>query len=565
MKQKLGYLALLAAAGVLSISAQVKTGTPEKKEPDSRRVELPPSPAPQSPAQQNPAMPKIDLPEYVITGVASFSLSDVNKEEVEARSLAVDVGQYRTSAGPRERNTVEFESRQKEFLSSNSLVQKGQVRASLGNYFTPRVNFWFGQLEKEYDYRVEAGYRRTKGFAANTDQSGGNVGLRGGVAFLSGALQGGRLVGDAGWGTESYRFYGSTTPTAERKRTNSQFGLSVLGSPQGDFQWKANLGYRFDTIGDNAVETNQSRVVFGALSEYPVLGTPIQARVSYQSATLSGANSGTTSLFHGSLSTSRIWWGSFFAQISAQFSSAVGMVNQSLIRLYPELTFGLQINSYHRATVSYGGGVSYLDLASAIQTAPYLGSNAQIRNADRQHRGSIVVESDWNSILRTTTSVSYERVNDLALLVDPAGIGFFQLFYGGVTELWNFRTESFAKLTPNDYVTATLSINASKNNVTQLSVPYLPDFELIGSYTHRFPVGIAVVPNLRYLDTREVGFLTSRQLPGHLLLGLQAEYEPISTVRLIIEIENMLDKRYELWKGYQGAPFLVSGGLSFRW
>jgi hypothetical protein len=565
MKQKLGYIAILAVAATLSISAQVRTGTPEKKEPDSRRVELPVSPGPQTPAQQNPLLPKIDLPEYVITGVASFSLSDVNKEEVEGRSLAVDVVQYRSSAGPRERNTVEFESHQKESLSSNSLVQKGQVRASVGNYFTPRVNFWFGQLEKDYDYRVEAGYRRTKGFAANTDQSGGNIGLRGGIAFTSGALQGGRLVGDAGWGTESYRFYGSTNPTAERKHSNSQFGLSVLGSPQGDFQWKANLGYRFDTIGDNAVETNQSRVVFGATSEYPVLGTPIQARVSYQSATLSGANNGMTSLFNGSLGTSRIWWNGFFAQVSGQFYSAVAMGNQSLIRLYPELTLGFQINANHRGTVSYGGSVSYLDLAGALQNAPYLGTNTQIRNADRQHRGSIVVESDWSTMVRTTTSVSYERVYDLALLEDPAGIGFTQLQYGGATDLWNFKTESFAMLTPNDYVTATLSINATKNSMTQLSVPYLPDFELVGSYTHRFPVGIALVPNFRYNHTREVGFLASQQLPGYLLLGLQAEYEPISTLRLIVEIDNMLDKRYEVWKGYQGAPFLVSGGLSFRW
>ncbi|MGH2566721.1 MAG: hypothetical protein ACRDGA_00155, partial [Bacteroidota bacterium] len=246
------HIVLLAATVVVVLPAQEKTGTPEKKEPEARRVELPAA----QQAQSNPQLPKIELPEFIITGIASINVPDVHKIELESSAQPADLSAYKANVGARGRETLELENRQKEFLSAGKApVLNGQAVASLGTYFTPRLHLWLGRMNREYDYRVEAGYHRTKGYAANTDRSGGTIGVNGGVMFRAGALQGGRLGGSAAWGTEKYRFFGSLTPTARRTRSNALFDASVLSSPEAAFTWQANLGYRYDNIDDSAIKT----------------------------------------------------------------------------------------------------------------------------------------------------------------------------------------------------------------------------------------------------------------------------------------------------------------------
>lgn len=563
MNRRLRNILLITLSSAVVLSAQEKTGTPEKKEPEGRRVELPTSlPNP----QQNPSLPKIELPEFVITGIASLNVPDVQKEEVVGVSRLADLSAYKKNFGIRERETVELEDRQKEFLStSKSPVLNGQVVASLGNYFTPSVNFWLGKVSPEYDYRFEAGYHRTKGYAPNTDRSGGNLGVKGGLTFTSGGLQGGRLGGDAAWGTENYRFFGSITPTARRTHSNVLVGASVESSPSRAFTWNANLGYRFDTIDDSGVETRQHRVNLGTMGEYSFSNWALQGTLKYHNASLSGANSGTVSMLNFGLGTSRYWWNKFFLQGAAHLYVAKGMVNQNLTRIYPDVSVGYSLGDEHLVSISYAGSVEFLELASAFEAHPYLAANSLLRHTDRSRQVLGAVESDWSPSLRTKFSVSYEYINDYPLYADPFNTGIWQLSYAGKTRLWNIRAEGFAKLTPNDYVSAKVSVNSSKNNITQLSVPYLPEFEIVGSYTHAFPFGLNVSPRASYQHQRETDLTRSQKLPGVFQLGLHADYEPLTALRVFLDLHNITNKRYELWRGYQAPPFLVKGGVSFRW
>lgn len=557
MRPGFRYMALILLAAIGIARSQEKTGT-EKKEPDARRVELP--------TEQNPTLPKIELPEFVITGIAQLNVPDVQKNGVEEVSPPANLSFYSTTVGTRERETVELENRQKEFLMmQQSPVLNGLLRASLGNYFTPRVNVWLGTLTPEYDYQGEAGYHRTKGYAANTDRSGGSAGVKGGITFMAGALQGGRLGGDAAWATENYRFFGSATPTARRTHTTARFGASISSSSTSPLYWNAILGYRYDTVDDNGVGTQQHRASAQGVLDVPLGPVALRGSFSYRNASLSGTLTESISLFDVGLGTSRYWLQKFFVQGAARLFVAKGMLNQSLARVYPDVSLGYLLENTHLISLTYSGALEFFDLSTALSRYPYLAAGSVYRHSDQARRAIAAVESDWSPSFRTKLAAAYEDVYDYPLYSDPLTAGIGWLAYGGKTRILSFRAEGFAKFTPNDYVGTKLVLRSTKNSVTQLAVPYLPAIEFVGTYTHAFPFGLNTSVLATYQGQRETDFVTSRKLAGYFLIDLGADYELFSSLKLFLNLHNITNKRYELWKGYQAPPLLISAGASYRW
>jgi outer membrane receptor protein involved in Fe transport len=175
------------------------------------------------------------------------------------------------------------------------------------------------------------------------------------------------------------------------------------------------------------------------------------------------------------------------------------------------------------------------------------------------------VESDWSPAFRTKLAAAVEEVHDAPLYSDPFMTGIGRLTYGGKTRILSFRAEGFAKFTPNDYVGMTLVVRSSENTATKLQVPYLPTVEAVGTYTHAFPFGAVAAVQVLYQGQRETDLVVSQKLAGFFLVDLGAEYDLFSSFKLFLKLQNITNKRYELWKGYQAPPFLFSAGASFRW
>lgn len=557
MQAGLYHMALLLFATVGIAFSQEKVGT-EKKEPEARQVELS--------TEQNPTLPKIELPEFVITGIAQLSVPDVQKNGIEERSFLADLSSYSTAVGARERETVELENRQREILAMQQFpVLNGRLRASLGNYFTPQIDLWLGRLTPEYDYQGGAGYHRTKGYAANTDQSGGSAHVKGGLTFMAGALQGGRLGADAGWATENYRFFGSTIPTARRTHTNARFGVSIASPSSGNVYWDATIGYRYDTVDDDGIGTQQHRTSVEGFIDAPFGAFALRGSLGYRSALLSGTLSESISLFDVGLGTSRYWLKKFFVQGAARLVVARGMLNQHLTRVYPDVSVGYSFEGKHLFSLTYSGAVEFLDLPAAFAKYPYLAAGSVYRHSDRARQTVVALESDWSPSLRTRLDAAYEDVYDYPLYGDTLNTGIGQLIYGGKTRLLSFRAEGFAKFTPNDYVGTKVVIRSTRNSLTERAVPYLPTVEVVGTYTHAFPFGLHTSLQATYHGQRETDLATSRKLGGYLLIGLGADYEPFSSLRVFLNLHNITNKRYEWWRGYPASPFLISAGASYRW
>lgn len=571
MRKKI--LLLLSVLFVVSVVVAQEKPTPEKFQPAQKRLEAAaPAMDVQRPSvigknQNSQALPKIDLQEFVITGIASIDLPSVEKESADERTENIELGLDRT-VGARDRGTVEFLVEEKQgFTNPANQVFSARILASMGNYFTPKLGVWVSQSNAEYQYLGEAYYHLTKGYAPYTNSSGGSIRAKGSMVLYSSSswLNNATLSGNGGYGTEIYRFYGSPTPSLTRTRSSLSGGASIAGSPSSPLDYSLVAGFKNLAITDSSNNTTQNKFDIKLQSRFPFGRTAIVGNVHFSTVSLSQTQSNTLSYLEISAGNSSIWWDRFFLQASANLYVTRGMRNQKLTRLYPHVSIGYQLFKQTTLLASYKGGVNFSTLDSHIEQNPYLSANAVLLHPDIPVDITGALETNWSEHVRTRFSYHYREIEGYNLLTDVASPGIWNFFYGGKTTIATFQTDLFAQVYPNSYFTVGLAVNSTKNSVTQDRVPYVSDFELSAAYSYTFPFGLRIEPRANFVDRRNADLINSAKLPDYLLLNVRGEYAVIERLSIVLDFHNILDRTYELWRGYQASPFMIALGLTYKW
>lgn len=570
--RKKTFLTMLPLFVIAVVVAQEKP-TPEKPQPEPKRTEVsaPTSDVKQPSAigknQNAQALPKIDLPEFVITGIASIDLPSVEKEAAEERAENTELD-FSSVIGARDRNTVEFLVEEKQGLGNlTNPMFSGRILASMGNYFTPKLGLWVSRLNPEYQYIGDVQYHLTRGYAPYTNSSGGNIGAKGSMLLhtQSPLLDNARLGGNGGYGMETYRFYGSPTPSLTRTTSSIVVGANLSGSASSPVDYDLALGFKNFVVTDSSANATQNRFDMGIESRFPVGSTAVIGRVQFSTVSLSQTQSSSLSYFEMSVGNSPVWWDKFFLQASANLYVTQGMQSQQLTRVYPHVSIGYRLLKETTLFASYRGGVNFTTLDAQIEQSPYLSANANLLHPDIPVDVTGAVETNWTEYLRTRFSYRHQEIDGYNLLTDVASPGIWNFFYGGRTTVATFQTDMFAQMYPNSYFTVTLAVNSTKNSVTQDRVPYKADLELSASYSYSFPFGLRIEPRVNFVDRRNVDVFNSAKLPDYFLLSVRGEYAVAAPLSIALDLHNVLDRKYELWRGYQAPPFTIAFGLTYKW
>jgi outer membrane receptor protein involved in Fe transport len=70
---------------------------------------------------------------------------------------------------------------------------------------------------------------------------------------------------------------------------------------------------------------------------------------------------------------------------------------------------------------------------------------------------------------------------------------------------------------------------------------------------------------MRFVDRRRVDVFGGNSIPAYLLLGLRTEYGVLQRINIFVDVQNLTDRRFEVWRGYRADPFMISAGASYRW
>ncbi len=532
-------------------------------------MEIPVTPVDSTATQTQSRMPKIDLPEYVITGDASINMPALQKVSASEDSQSFSAASLLNPPLVRLRPTAQAALPLKETMTGENMSMfSGTAFASLGTFFTPQAGLWYGRTMGDYQLSFDGRYYRTKGFAPFTDRSGGSLAANGGTTLKSENtnFDQAELLGNLEYQSDTYNWYGTRQPSLSRNRSN--FGISAGLSNWGIYSipYSAEIGMNNFQASDSTANVSETTVRFGGTTHFGISSLPLNAGLRLQFGSISGGSStGSLAYVDVMVGSQRYDWHSVSLEGSLHGYLANGMGGQRLLRLYPHLDVAFHVSEAHTVHGTFGPEIIASTLSSSVFSNRYLSAGSQIRHSDDQYDGAFALESDWSSQWSTKFEARMKSFVDYPLYADSTSRGVWLIAYGGRTTIATISGEIFAKLQANDYFASQFIVTLSHNSATGNDVPYLPGLELQSRYARLIVDRVTGIATLTLIHIRRDNVVNIATLPSILLIGLRGEYQVIQQANVFLDIQNLLNQTYEYWKGYQESPFMISAGVSIRW
>ena len=511
-------------------------------------------------------LPKFELQQFVITGAASIDLPDVEKVEPDEPMNAPEL--TNPLDAPRDRFTVEFLSEPKEiFVQEAKAVNSGRLQGSVGTYLSSRFGLWLSRRDVDKYIFGDLQYGMSRAYVPFANSSEGHLSVTGGMTF-NGPLEWydrGMLKGDLGYGSKTYRFYGSLTPSVTR--TTSRFDVSAEYGSSKEFasQYSGHAGMSVAGISDSSSSVTETRFDVGVGYGFLLGSVPIDGCVGLSLVSTTGSGEGTLPFLDGALKTHKIWSGDLFLQGAGRFFVTQGMLGQKLARIYPQVEIGYRLLETTIVSIAYLGRVQFNSLTGLLQAHPYIAATSTIRQSDVPIDLLAVVETGWSESLRTRVSARYQSIRDYPLFTEGGRKGFWTTAYFGTTNLFTIQTDLFAKFAVNSYFTLSLGANSSKNSVTGWKIPYVPDIQLDAGVSFEAAPRLRILPTVSVVDRRIPDLYATERMKAYLVLGLRGEYSALRSLDVFVNFQNLTDSNYDGWNGYRATPFVASAGMSIRW
>ncbi|MCK9408430.1 MAG: hypothetical protein M0R68_04770, partial [Bacteroidetes bacterium] len=171
---------------------------PEKKEAAKKEVDLQNVQTPKA----NAPLPKIDLPEFVITGNEKIDLNiETKNEDDQDRIFSPAI----PALSERSMNVGEaLTPKQVKTFTKTPSAMNGKVFAGFGFYGTPQFNGWFGQYDPASSFVLNGYYSESNGHLPDAGFWKGGFGLRGSYSLPDSLslLPLGQLSGELKYGRE---------------------------------------------------------------------------------------------------------------------------------------------------------------------------------------------------------------------------------------------------------------------------------------------------------------------------------------------------------------------------
>lgn len=546
---------------VVAVSCVFSTASSQvRPTPESRRDLTPPL------AKSEPSLPSIDLPEFVITGLASIDLPKVEKK----MELGSPAGDVHVGPSPIQRERP-IGSAPGSGLESNILmpVEKfsGNARLGFGSFRMPTFAAGIVQPLGDAVLGASAHYARSTGFAPWTSWSEGgfaaSIGLP--VDLTPVGPSRAALSGRFGLDSRTFHWYGRRQPSAGREISSLFGGAGLSGAVGAGWRGALDVDLRSTNVIDTTSTVNEGSSRVQLAADGRVADLPFTAGVELLASGRSNSAGSAISatVFHA---TGR-WDPMEGVAITAgvRLGLLKGELGQNETRLFPLIRLQFVINEQHRLVGAYEPSPSPITLVSSIDAHRFLSSRSTLRHAVWTNAGRFGIESDWTQDLRTRFEVEAGTADDLAMVADTAGAGSWNLMYGGASTT-AFRAECIAKMRGNDYFSATVIMRASTNAASGLHIPYLPSFEGRLSYVAVMAPALTLRASLQIVHEREAAWAgPSVTLPGYSVVDLHGSYALTSNVTLWTSVTNLMNVVYEHWKGYQEPPFRLSAGAAVAW
>ncbi len=559
--------ALIAAAS-LSLSVTLLAQEPEKKEAAKKDAGIQNVQAPKTDAP----LPKIDLPEFVITGSEKIDLN------IETKSLEDEDRLFSPTAptpGERPVNVGEaLTPKQVKSFTKTPGAMNGKVFAGIGFYGTPQFDGWFGQYDAVSSFVMNGYYSESQGHVTDAGYWNGGFGLRGSTILpeSTAVIPFAQLSGELQYDRDAYRAFASRN--ASRVRDLSGFGVSGgIGSRYAlpyraisGVDYSARFGWNSYSAADSAHSIENEFFLTGTAStrffETAFRGQA-EYRVSGFTMPVPGLQSGQWFMLRteGRQSLTPEFQLSFALQ---QFLYR-GNVGPASGRFYPNLELRYTFTENGSVYAGYGPTVERNTLSSIIKQNRYADFAMVLVPTDTRVNVYGGVEFSPTPELTAAVKVTYKHINNYPTFLDKDSAKVWEVLYLSGVRSAKFDLSALYRLNQQQNITAYFSTNSVRQKDSAGVLPYLPKFTVGAAYHHFFDIGLHAEAFAEYHASRYTGFSNGHSNAGYVYTGVKGEIEMFGQFRGHAELNNMIDQQYFVWNGYQERTVFLLLGISYHW
>jgi outer membrane receptor protein involved in Fe transport len=537
----------------------------EKKEPGQRDTVVP--------GRAESPLPKIELPEFLITGQETIDLPVSSKSIVEEERVLI-----LTSPSPGRKDVdVTLASKQQKDIASPVGRMDGRVLAGFGNYVTPSLEGWFGKNYGEGAVLFHADFASSNGHVANAQWQKTGVGVHG--DYLSpqsfGFVGGSRLNGGFGFSGESYRAYGSINPSQLRtlNDVHVNFGLSsrVSNSEELENQVTYSGGVAWNRVAlDDSANASES--------EFGVSGNAVMQRKSYQLFGIAEYKvAGVTMPLPPSLDAHSPQWlalrisGKTFITPSLQGSLTVqqfvyrGSISSSSGRFYPNIELRYFVNDAVTLYANYTPTVERNTLGSLVQMNKYVRNMLELQPSEIPVSFSLGSEISLSDNLRGRGVFNYRRVQEFPVYIELNSAKVWDVMYLPDVRVISFDAQATYQFSQKNNGSLIVTFNSTAEKDSSNSVPNVPSLTLAATDRHAFDNGVVLAVFAEYVSKRWTDFAHSNANAGYVTFGGRGEYQLFDNFRMFLQVNNFLNQQYYVWDGYVERPLFVSLGVTYKW
>jgi hypothetical protein len=548
---------------ITSLSAQ------EKKEPAQRDAAMP--------DQTEAPLPKIDLPEFLITGQETIDLPVSSKSIIEEDNVYVPGSPMpgRKDAG------IDGEVKLQKDFAGPAGQMNGKVLGGIGNYTSPYMEGWFG---KNYDgggVLFHANYSSSNGQVTDANWQKTGIGIQG--DYLSpqsfGILAGSRLNGGLNFSGQTYRAYGSAVPSQQRtlNDVNLNLGLAsrtaVSDKVDDALDYSARVSWNGTSLDDSL---NSSQNDFGVLVFASTRKSDIQLRGSmeyvlsdvsmpHSSQLPSNIETHLPEWFDLRLSGEKFFLPELQATLTVQQFIYRGNLSVSSGRFYPGAQLRYFMNDAATVYLSIAPTVERNTLASLVNSDKYIQNSEKLRPSEVPFAFTFGSEYTFSDKFYGNGSLSYSSVQNYPIFIELNSAKVWDVMYLPNVAVTRLEVEGSYTFTQENSATFAGSLNSTQAKDSSNAVPNIPMFTVSGVYRRSFSSGIVAEIFAEYFSKRWKDFAHSGANAGYVDVGGKGEFQLLESLRAVMQVDNILDRQYYVWDGYVERPLFISLGVTYTW
>jgi hypothetical protein len=559
------------AAGALLLGAVLLSASQvfpqEKKEAPSRDVKVVPS---QTPDESKAPLPKIENPEFVITGHETIELPEAVKTDAsDAQTFVPPL----PTAGAKQ-SDLSRTALKPAVLAQPQAGMNGRIDGSFGNFVTPQLGAWFGKSFSQGSMAVNGRYASSDGYAPNTQWLTAGFGIAGSYKldksdeFFSES----RWKSEFGLGTDTYRAYGSADPMQKRTLNDLDFALGfdsryTWAHPSfGPIDYTARLSLNRTSLSDtSAAVENDIGLLVSASSLYE--SVPVNAAFEYhmenESMPVPGVQAMQWIAASGGAKIPLVE--NLQLALGASFTLYRGSIGPMSARLYPRLGIRWFAAQWLTLHAGFEPAVTRASFRALVRANKYILTASPLLPSDAPVAFTFGAECLPFERASISLNADYRTVNHYQSFIEALGSHAWTPLYVSDIRVMKLDLRGRYALSSLDAATGFVTFNSATHKDSSSMLPFIPAVNAGLIYRHWFQSDISTEISAEYVGRRFTDFTASSANAAYCVVGARAEYGLVRNLKLTANVQNLFNQNYYIWNGYRERPLFVSFGINYLW